>query len=306
MKKQRIIIWLGILAVMLLAGCHTKKEESKKGPFLFYVNADGTALKRESYTIKEGTSEEAVKTMLKELSKPQEDIGIQAPIPQGVKVEGFKLEENKLYLDMNEKYLDMNDVQEMLCRASIVQTLTQVEGVDLVEFSINGEPLLRKNGETVGALSAGSFVKDTGTALKSYQRTTLTLFFANEKGDGLIAEKKDVRYISNVSTEKLVIEQLMKGPGNKKANPILSSQVKIINVSVKDGICYVNFDKQFLERVYDVEPKVVIYGIVNSILSNGNVSRVQISVGGETALSYQESIKLNEPFERNLELVESE
>lgn len=77
-----------------------------------------------------------------------------------------------------------------------------------------------------------------------------------------------------------------------------------MSVSVKDGICYVNFDKHFLNPTYDVEPKIVIYGIVNSILSNGNLSKVEISVEGKTAIKFQESVNLNEPLERNLELVE--
>lgn len=306
MKKQKIVIWVGILAVMLLAGCNTKKEEVQKGPFLFYLNGEGTALKREPYTITEKEPEEAAKIMLNELSKAQKDVERQASIPQGVKIKEVEIVEGTVYVDMNKNYLELDDVQEMLCRAAIVQTLTQIKGVDLVEFSVNREPLKTKNGELVGPLSGNSFVRDTGTALKSYQRATLTLFFANEKGDGLISEEVDVRYISNVSIEKLVLEQLMKGPRTKEAKPILSSQNKILNVSVKDGICYVNFDKHFLEQTYDVEPKVIIYGIVNSLVCNGNVSRVQISVDGKTTLKFQESITLTEPFDRNLELVENE
>lgn len=304
MKKHKIVFLIGILAVMLLAGCHGKKEELKKGPFLFYLNGEGTALKRESYVIKEQKPEDAVKTMLKELSKAQEDVEKQAPIPQGVKVKEVEMVEETVYLDMNKKYLELDDVQEMLCRAAIVQTLTQIKGVELIEFSVNQEPLKTKSGELVGPLSGNSFVRDTGTALKSYQRATLTLFFANEKGDGLISEEVDVRYLSNVSIEKLVLEQLMKGPHTKGAKAILSSQNKILNVSTKDGICYVNFDKHFLEQTYDVEPKVIIYGIVNSLVSNSNVSRVQISVEGKTP-KFQESVNLTEPFDRNLELVEN-
>lgn len=98
----------------------------------------------------------------------------------------------------------------------------------------------------------------------------------------------------------------MKGPETSGAKPVLPSQVKVLNVSVKDGICYVNFDKQFLEQKFDVEPKVVIYGIVNSLISNGKASRVQISVEGETSVKFQEAVYLNEPFDRNVELVEHE
>lgn len=305
MKKQNGLIILTCLIIMLFTGCHTQKEESKKAPFLFYVNGEGNALIKKSYTIKADNPKDAVEEVLKELSKAQEKVDIKAPIPQGVEVKEFELKEQNLYLNMNEKYLKMDEVQEVLCRAAIVQSLTQIEGVGQIEFFVNQKPLKTKSGEIIGTLDKDSFVRDTGTALKSYQQATLTLYFANQKGNALLTEKRKVRYLSNVSLEKLVVEQLMKGTEEKGAKEILSPQTKILSVSVKDGICYVNFDKQFLTRVYDVEPQVVIYGIVNSILSNGNVSKVQISVEGKTAVNFQESVKLNEPLDWNLELVES-
>ena len=64
--------------------------------------------------------------------------------------------------------------------------------------------------------------------------------------------------------------------------------------------------QEILEQKFDVEPKVVIYGIVNSLISNGKASRVQISVEGETSVKFQEAVYLNEPFDRNVELVEHE
>ena len=205
---------------------------------------------------------------------------------------------------MNEEYEELEEVEEILCRASIVQSLTQVEGIEKVAFYIGEEPLKTKSGDIVGFMKANSFVQDTKNALKSSQQTTLTLFFPNEKGDGLISEKVNVRYSGDTSIEKLVIEQLMREPETSGAKQLLSPQVKVLNVSIKDGICYVNFDKQFLEQKYDVDPRVTIYGIVNSLISNGKASRVQIAVEGKTSVKFQETVYLNEPFDRNMELVE--
>lgn len=304
MKRQIKILILGMLLLVLLSGCSTKNEEMGEGPFLFYVNAERTALRKESYKIKEKDQEKAVENMLEKLAGAPKSLEMKTAISNGVKVKKFKIEENQLHLYMNEAYLEQDRVSEMLCRSAIVQSLTQIDGIEMVDFYVENEPLLTKNGEPVGLMRADSFVQDTGTALKSYQNTELTLFFANKKGDGLITEKRNVRYLSNVSMEKLVIEQLMKGPKTKDAKSILSPDTKILNVSVKDGICYVNFDRKFLEQTYDVKPKVVIYGIVNSVIGTGNVSWVQISVEGKTTVKFQESVKLNEPFDRNLELVE--
>lgn len=304
MKRQKITVIIGLLMCVLLAGCQSKEEKEGKGPFLYYVNMEGTALEKESYEIKEKTPEKAVDKMLEKLAETPEDIELKASIPSKVKIKKVEVKANEVHIHLNEKYEELEDVEEILCRASIVQSLTQIQGIEKVAFYIGEEPLKTKSGDMVGFMKAESFVRDTKNALKSSQQTTLTLFFPNEKGDGLISEKVNVRYSGDTSIEKLVIEQLMKGPETSGAKPLLSSQVKVLNVSIKDGICYVNFDKQFLEQKYDVEPKVVIYGIVNSLISNGKASRVQIAVEGKTSVKFQESVYLNEPLDRNVELVE--
>ncbi|WP_461810279.1 GerMN domain-containing protein [Faecalimonas sp.] len=304
MKKQKRILIISLLILVLFSGCQTKKEKEQKGPFLYYANMEGTALEKESYEIKEKKTEKAVTKMLEKLAKAPENIELKASIPPKVKIKRMNIKANEVHIYMNEKYAELGEVEEILCRASIVQSLTQIEGIEKVAFYIGEDPLKSKSGDIIGFMKADSFVRDTKSALKSSQQTTLTLFFPNEKGKGLLSEKVNVRYSGDTSIEKLVIEQLMKGPETSGRKPLLSSQVKVLNVSVKDGICYVNFDKQFLEQKYDVEPKVIIYGIVNSLISNGKASRVQIAVEGKTAIKFQETVYLNELLDRNMELVE--
>ncbi|WP_461811677.1 GerMN domain-containing protein [Faecalimonas sp.] len=304
MKKQKRILIIGLLLLVLFSGCQTKEKESQKGPFLYYANMEETALEKETYEIKEKKTDKAVAKMLESLAKTPENIELKASIPSKVKIKKVNLKANEVHIYMNEKYAELGEVEEILCRASIVQSLTQIEGIEKVAFYIGEEPLKSKSGEVIGFMKADSFVRDTKSALKSSQQTTLTLFFPNEKGNGLLSEKVNVRYAGDTSIEKLVIEQLMKGPEMNGRKQLLSPQVKVLNVSVKDGICYVNFDKQFLEQKYDVEPKVIIYGIVNSLISNGKASRVQIAVEGKTSIKFQETVYLNELLDRNMELVE--
>lgn len=77
-----------------------------------------------------------------------------------------------------------------------------------------------------------------------------------------------------------------------------------MGVSVKDHICYVNLDEDFLNNTCPVDPRLTIYAIVNSIVGAGNVSEVQISVKGETDLKYMSSIDLSKPLSGDLTLVE--
>ena len=304
MKRQKIIVIIGVFMLVFLSGCQSREEKEGKGPFLYYVNMEGTALEKESYEIKEKTPEKAVDKILEKLAEPPKNIEVKASIPSKVNIKKVEVKANEVHIYMNEEYEELEEVEEILCRASIVQSLTQVEGIEKVAFYIGEEPLKTKSGDIVGFMKANSFVQDTKNALKSSQQTTLTLFFPNEKGDRLISEKVNVRYSGDTSIEKLVIEQLMREPETSGAKQLLSPQVKVLNVSIKDGICYVNFDKQFLEQKYDVDPRVTIYGIVNSLISNGKASRVQIAVEGKTSVKFQETVYLNEPFDRNMELVE--
>ena len=63
---------------------------------------------------------------------------------------------------------------------------------------------------------------------------------------------------------------------------------------------------KFLQPVDQVDPKLTIYSIVNSITASGSAGKVQILVNGETNLSYQETIDISQPFSMNADLIEEE
>ena len=77
----------------------------------------------------------------------------------------------------------------------------------------------------------------------------------------------------------------------------------MLNVTVKDGICYVNFNSAFLTQPYSVSAEATIYSIVNSLSELTGVNKVQISIEGDSSVIYKETISLTTPFERNLDLV---
>ena len=74
----------------------------------------------------------------------------------------------------------------------------------------------------------------------------------------------------------------------------------LLSVTIKEGTCYVNFDSEFLNSVYDVRPEITIYSIVNSLLEGTNAGNVQIMVNGEKNVAYQETVDLSQPIARDL------
>ncbi len=216
-----------------------------------------------------------------------------------------KLEGELLYLDFNGRYTDIPPLEEKLVRAAVVQSLIRIEGISVLWISVDGEDLRDSEGQILGYQNEDDFVQNTGSSLNSYQTGTLTLYFANETGDKLTEQHMDVKYSSNMSKEKLIVEKLMKGPKKNAGYPTINPAVSLLGVTIKDGICYVNLDDEFLTGGVDVKPEITIYSIVNSLVEGTTASKVQITVNGEKNISYKDAVDLTQPLQRDMGWVEN-
>ena len=156
-------------------------------------------------------------------------------------------------------------------------------------------------------MTADMFVDNAGTQVEAVEsKVNLRLYFANETGDGLIAVNRELTHnadVSNVPMEKLVVEQLISGPANDKTYPTISSDTKLVNITVKDGVCYLTFNSEMLTAVNNVTTDVTIYSIVNSLVELSNINKVQISIEGNKDGKFRDKYEASTVFERNLSLV---
>ncbi len=84
----------------------------------------------------------------------------------------------------------------------------------------------------------------------------------------------------------------------------MPSNLGILSVNLSDGIAYVNLDNTFVSEALALPDELIIYSLVNSLVEGSGVERVQISVNGETNVSFRNTVDLNQFFEENLALVE--
>ncbi len=300
--KRIISVILCVLCCITLFGCSGKKSGTKMN--IYYVNVERNALVQEEYYRQEEELESSIQEVIKALKNPESQKEVKSAIPKGVKIESFRVNSQYLELVFNEEYRQMSKSTEILLRAAIVQTLVQLPEIRYVAFYIGDEALRNLSGNVIGYMSAEDFLQNTGSSLKSYQTTDLKLYFSNTDGTALRTEKRsNIRYGVNSSVEKLVVEQLMKGTSSDKRSATIPKSVKLLGVSMKDGICYVNFDSTFLTEGFNQKPEVTIYSIVNSIIENGNATQVQILVDGSNDVEFN-TISLKEPLQWNADIVE--
>ena len=223
----------------------------------------------------------------------------------GYRILGWEMQDTLLVLDVSEEYRTIQPTTEVLIRAAIVRTLTQLEGVEHVAMTVRGEGLTDSMGLPVGPMSADQFLDNEGDEINSYEQVWLKLYFANETGDQLIPVNVKKVFNSNISLEKLVVESLIAGPeqDSEDAFPVINPATKVLGVTVKDGTCYVNLDDGFNTQIYNVTGDVVLYSIVDSLAELSNINKVQLSINGSTEVIYRENFPLSSVYERNLDLV---
>lgn len=304
--KRIIMFWDCILlSVLLCAGCGIQPQsEDGKQYNIYYVNNEETKTLAKEYISSTEDTEALLKELLEQLASVPAKFEYEAPLAGGFELIGYTLDNGQLTMNFDGQYREMDNVKEVLTRAAIVRTLTQIEGIAYVSFTVQGEMLADSSGVTIGTMSSDLFIDNAGNEINAYETTNLRLYFANEDGTGLVEEtRRNVVYSSNISLEKLVLEKLVEGPVSDGVYPTVNPSTKIINVTINDGICYVNLDETFLNQPYSTSAEVTIYSITNSLVELSNVNKVQISINGETNLLYREKINLSDVFERDLDLL---
>ncbi len=219
---------------------------------------------------------------------------------------GYRQEERVLFLYFDAGYgskVNMNATREILCRAALTKTMTQIEGIDYISIYVADQPLLDSYGNPVGVLSDSDFIEGISD-INAYEKSQLQLFFADESGEHLLKEEREVVHSINTSVEKVIVEELIKGPQVSNHYRTLPADTKLLNVSLNENICYINFDATFLNNTLEVKEYIPIYSIVNSLSEISTVSKVQITINGSQDVMFRDMISLNTQFERNLEIGE--
>ncbi|MBQ2250921.1 MAG: GerMN domain-containing protein [Lachnospiraceae bacterium] len=306
MKKMRNYLTLFLLMIMCLLclGCGRENGQNgaDSGYTIYYLNASGNQLMGNPYEPQAVDQETLVQELMAALNTVPTDLECQSAIPSQVEKMSFRVEANVLHLYADANYALMDSVKEILCRAALTKTLTQIPGIDYLTIYCAEQPIMDGAGNPVGMLAASDFV-DSIRDVNSFEKTEMTLYFANETGDMLVAEKREVMRSTNTSVEKLIVEQLIEGPKGIGRFATMPKDVKLLSVSVNETVCSINLDAAFLNNTLEVKEYIPIYSIVNSLSELSTVSRVQIRINGSEDAVFRDLIPLSTVFVRNYDYI---
>ena len=282
MKRVKKYVLTGMLLMLLavLTGCGTREPETGKKISVYYVNTAETKVEVHDQYLNTKTPEEQLEETMTFLSTTPEKLEYKAPFDMGFQVLDYEVEDGKLVINVDKAYSELSVTTEVLVRAAVVRTLTQLSNVKYVTITLEGSQLYDNAGELVGWMNAEQFINNDGNEINTYELVKVKLYFANADGDKLIAAYREKHYSTNTPLERFVVEELIAGPSGQIEGlyPVINPETKIINILTKDGICYVNLDSSFLTVVNNVSTEVAVYSIVNSLVDAQGAMRQPITL----------------------------
>lgn len=300
---------LCVLCMCFIMGCGSDKEGYDYQ--LYYINVQDYRLEGEGYNAYSKDSYHLIGELLAALATEPNNDEVVTPGFDTMKVLGHSdiSDEGYVKIDFDMSYNSLATIKETLCRAAIVKTLCQIEGVKGVEFTIDGAVYKNSKGEEYGVMSDETFV-DFSVDKSAYNQTlSVSLYFADKSGKKLVKLPVNVTFNGSVPIETLVVQQLIKGPevisGVEQEIQATIPDTSVINqITVREQICYIDFSEDFLTALPGIGREAALYSVVNSLVDLPGINKVQFSIDGKVMRYFGDSLIIfDKPLERKLELV---
>lgn len=298
--KKLVLSLLAAACAFLFAACGQEEPNGENVYQVYYLSKSERKVEQRACAVQGDTYEDKLQELLGLLAENPAKMEYIAPLSYGFRMQSVFLEDGRMLIDMDASYKNLPVITEVLVRAAIVRTLTQLPEVDNIEFTVDGNQLYDANGVRVGRMNSTLFIDNDGNEINNYEFARVKLYFANADGNRLIGAYREKRYSTNTPMERFVVEELIAGPSGQVEGlyPTVNASTKIISIMTKDNTCYVNLDGSFLTVVNNVPTEVSIYSIVNSLIELSGINKVQILINGEVPATFTNSV-----YERNLDIV---
>lgn len=295
---------------LILVGCSQEKAEHAENVpgenemNVYLASSDRSELVEYCIEVDKSDLGKQIASVIKTLKAGSAEDGLSPTVPENLLVESVNLEGDNVILHVIDGFDDMDQVDFILCRSSLIKSLTAIEGINSIEFYVDGYPMKDNKGKVYGAF----YGDDVVTARVNGEITAtenLILYFPDIKGEYLVRVDREVVLTSDESIEHRIIQELMKPPVNKGVSSVMPEESRLKSIEVSGGICYVDFNEAFKSKHYGgaTGETMTVYAIVNSLTELPNISHVQFLIEGKRTDSFKGHLDFGALFENDINLI---
>lgn len=308
MKKSRFFAILTVFILLLTSGCTQSgsgNSITKTKVNLYFIEGNANKIGSEQQEVSYTDEKDLPELVLNQLLKGPTSSDLKPVIPKDTILLGCSFSgDDTIVANFSTEYLSSANVDEVMARYTIVQTLCELPGISNVIILVDGKNLEDTDGKQIGKLSKDDIVLDTSSTEK--KSTTVKLYFSDEQAQYLVPEERSVITNDSDSIEKVVVNELLKGPQDTQ-NTVRTIPLgtKLLSVEVNDGTCFVNFSQEFISKHSggSAGEEMTVYSIVNSLTEIPEVKKVVFLIEGQKVDVFISMI-FNEPFARDPSLIQ--
>lgn len=247
---------------------------------IYYLDETARYLIGQEISVNLAQEDNIIDFLINQLASPTAGSGLSSALPKGTRLLSSTVADGLCTINLSAEFetncWDSTSVQRLTLLA-VVNTLTQLDEIDRVEFSTEGNLLAQYGGLTIteSLIADESAIGPVRTALSEFD---VTLYLSNGSDQYLAAVPTRIRQTASSSQAELVIQSLLNYQNINGFYSTIPAGTAVNFALVAEGICYVDLSPEFLSDTDHLIPSV--YSIVASLCSLEEVQAVQITVDG--------------------------
>lgn len=256
---------------------------------VYFTDARRRYLTPESLTLDVSDPSEACQALLQALLDGPKGGSLVRPLPEGTRLLQASVQGGVCSVNFSAEFsrnVFRDEVAQRTALLAVIDTLTQLDQVDSVEFYEEGNLLV-----LYGYMDLSTpWTRDE--SIIGPVRSSVNEFDADLCGtigaqSYLAKVPVKLRRSANETAEEVALGALLAwAPGNGYANPIPEGTRLRSASTDSSGLCTVDLTSEFLEAATQEALGVAIHAVVGTLCSLDGVSRVQILVEGQVPQQY--------------------
>ena len=279
-----LAVLTAVSLLMLTPGCGAEAQPSQEegtAVNLYYAARNLESLEVEDTVLPETRSLNVVSLwdFFEIYFAGPESEDLMSPFPGGTRVVDASLGESSITIQMSGEFFTLAGIEMSLASCCLAKTVCEYLELEAVVLTDETESIRME-------VQPGQFV--LSNVLEGEADQSFNIYFSDSDHRYLISETRAATLSENESQMAYVMRRLLEGPESSQLRPVIPEGTEILEISEADGICTVNFSREF----YDNRPEddygayMTVYGITNTLTGLSGMDAVQFLVEGEPVERY--------------------
>lgn len=257
---------------------------------VYYTSMDRRYLIGQEVSVQVSSQEEVPMQLLELMLAPPEGSGLRCALPIGTRIRGITVEDGLCTVDMSPEFDSRRFSSisaQCLSLLSVVNTLTALPQIQRVEFTVEGDLLIRYGSLTIGA-PLHQDLRSLGPVRTGLGERDCVIYLIHGSDQLLVPVPARLRQSASQSLPELVVQRLIEDPGTNGIGSHIPPGTSIHSVNVTDGTCYVDLSREYLTG--NAHLHSTGRAIAASLCRLDGIDRVQILVDGMIPEGYDKSL----------------